>query len=67
MEYAKTFHSIEMDNSVLYQSKNAVWLMFKDNWHSSIYEYDFEKYHLRPYTNMPYKSKSLIHRMTCGL
>ena len=58
MEYAKTFHSIEMDNSVLYQSKNAVWLMFKDNWHSSIYEYDFEKYHLRPYTNMPYKSKS---------
>ena len=58
IEYAKAFHSIEMDKSVLYQTKEAVWLMFKDNWHSSIYEYDFEKYHLRPYSCMPYKSKS---------
>lgn len=58
MEYAKERYSIEMDKSVLYQSKDAVWLMFKDNWHSSIYEYDFEKYHLRPYSSMPYKAKS---------
>lgn len=58
MEYAKTFHLIEMDKSVLYQSKDAVWLMFKDNWHSSIYDYDFEKYHLLPFSNMSYKAPS---------
>lgn len=58
MEYAKRFHSIDVDKSVLYQTKDAVWLMFKDSWHSSIYEYDFEKYKLRPYSSLPYKAKS---------
>lgn len=58
MEYAKAFHSIEMDKSVLYQLKDTIWLMFKCNWHSSIYEYDFEKYSLRPYSNIQYKLKS---------
>lgn len=58
MEYGRSFYSLEVDKGVLYLSKDAVWLMFKDNWHSSIYEYDFEKYHLRPYSNLPYKAKS---------
>ena len=58
MEYGRSFYSLEVDKGVLYLSKDAVWLMFKDSWHSSIYEYDFEKYHLRPYSNLPYKAKS---------
>lgn len=58
MEYAKAFYSIEMDKSVLYQEKDTVWLMLKENWHSSLYEYDIEKFYLRPYSSMQYKSKS---------
>ena len=58
LEYARVIHSLEVDKSVLYQTKDAVWHMFKDNWHSSLYEYDFEKFHLRPYSNMPFKAKS---------
>lgn len=58
MEYGWVIHSIDVDKSVLYKTKDAVWLMFKETWRSSIYEYDFEKYHLRPYSSQPYKAKS---------
>lgn len=58
MDYAKTFHTIDKDKSVLYLKKDMVWLQLKVNWHGSIYEYDFEKFHLRPYSYMQYKSKS---------
>ena len=58
MDYAKTFHTLDKDKSVLYLKKDMVWLQLKVNWHGSIYEYDFEKFHLRPYSYMQYKSKS---------
>lgn len=57
-EYAKVFHSIETDKSVLFQSKGAEWPQLNERWHSSVYEYDFEKFHLRPYSFLPYEAKS---------
>lgn len=58
MEYAKFHHSMAVDKTVLYVSKSDTWPKLQVNWHSSVYEYDFEKFHLRPYSCMPYKSKS---------
>ena len=58
MDYAQYHYSIKSDKTVLYLSKGEEWQQLNVNWHGSIYEYDFEKYHLRPYSYMPYKSRS---------
>lgn len=58
MEYAKAHYSIGVDKTVLYLAKDMEWPLLNETWHSSIYEYDFEKFHLRPYSSMPYESRS---------
>lgn len=58
MDYACYHYSIKSDKSVLYLAKGEKWQQLKVNWHGSIYEYDFEKFHLRPYSYMSYKSRS---------
>lgn len=58
MEYAKVHNSLTVDKSVLFLAKEAKWPRKKENWHSSVYEYDFEKFHLRPYSMLPHKNRS---------
>ena len=57
MEYAKVHNSLTVDKSVLFLAKNAKWPKKKENWHS-VYEYDFEKFHLRPYSMLSHKNRS---------
>ena len=58
MEYAISHFSTILDKSVLYLSKNTTWPKSVEKLHSNLYEYDFEKYHLRPYSSLPYASNS---------
>ena len=58
MDYAISHFSIIVDKSVLYLSKNNTWPKSVERLHSSLYEYDFEKYHLRPYSSLPYANNS---------
>lgn len=58
MEYAKVHYSLTVEKSVLFLAKNAKWPKKKENWKSSVYEYDFEKFHLRPYSMLPHKNSS---------
>lgn len=59
MEYTKSHYSTEINKSVLYLAKKETWPQLQVDWHCSIYEYDFEKFHLRPYSYSPYRKKSL--------
>lgn len=57
-DYAKTVFSIEMDDSVLVLAKDAQWSAVSEEevWRSGVYDYDFEKFHIRPYSIMAYDS-----------
>lgn len=56
--YAKTVFSIEVDDSVLMLAKEAKWSAVSEQevWKSGVYDYDFEKYHIRPYSIIGYGS-----------
>ncbi|MCR5036624.1 MAG: hypothetical protein K6A73_04810 [Bacteroidales bacterium] len=58
MEYASSHFSIETDKSVLGLSKHDKWPKLKRTWNSSLYDYSFEKFSLRPYSSLPRKSRS---------
>lgn len=55
-DYGKTVFSIEVDDSVLMLAKEAKWSAVSEQevWKSGVYDYDFEKYHIRPYSIMGY-------------
>lgn len=52
MEYAQIHYSLEIDKMVLCLAKKEAWPQMAVDWHSSMYEYEFEKFHLRPYSNL---------------
>lgn len=57
-DYAKTVFSIEVDGSVLLLAKDSKWNAVSEEevWKSGVYDYDFEKFHIRPYSIMGYGS-----------
>lgn len=57
-DYAKVVCSIDVDDSVLILAKNAKWsaVSEKEIWKRGVYDYDFEKFHIRPYSIMGYDS-----------
>lgn len=59
-DYAEKVCKICVDKSVLKIAKAATWVNEYQNdiWVSGVYAYDFEKYHLRPYSTLSYNSKS---------
>lgn len=60
MEYAKVHFSMDEDKQVLYLAKDKEWLQLKEEWHSNLYEYEFEKFHLRPYSSLlSYRNRGL--------
>lgn len=78
-DYAHTVFWLDVDNAVLLLSKNDRWNTVKDEkiWKSGVYDYDFEKYHIRPYSVLGFNDTSeytsdelsnmILWRMTqCG-
>ena len=59
LDYAKNVFSIPVDRSILIQTKDDKWPQLKVQWRSRLYEYNFEKFSLRPYSNSPRSSRSL--------
>ena len=59
-DYAKKVFSMDVNDEVLLLGKDAQWgaANEKDVWKSGVYDYDFEKYHIRPYSIMAYDSHS---------
>lgn len=59
-DYAQVVFGMDMDRSVLGMAKDVKWDMEDENaiWKSGVYDYDFEKFHIRPYSVMGYDSKS---------
>ena len=57
-DYAQIVHGIAVDKTVLRVAKHDVWEAEDDKviWKSGVYDYDFEKYHLRPYSVMGYRN-----------
>lgn len=58
MDYAKKFHAVDKDKSVLYLRKEMAWKLIKVNWHGNFCSNDFEKFHLSPYSCMRDKTTS---------
>lgn len=60
-DYAKTVFHIEVENGVLVAAKDSVWhtMNSKEIWKSGVYDYYFEKYFIRPYSNQTYRSRSI--------
>lgn len=59
-DYAKKVFSMDVEDEVLLLAKDTQWgaVSEKDVWKSGVYDYDFEKYHIRPYSIMGYDSHS---------
>lgn len=60
-DYAKKVFSMDVEDSVLLLiTKDTQWgtVSKNDVWKSGVYNYDFEKYHIRPYSIMGYDSHS---------
>ncbi len=59
-DYAKKVFSLDVEDEVLLLAKDTQWgaVSEKDVWKSGVYDYDYEKYHIRPYSIMGYDSHS---------
>jgi len=58
MDYATIVFSITVDRAILIQAKDDKWPQLMVQWNSSLYEYSFEKFGLRPYSKSPRGSRS---------
>lgn len=59
-DFAEKVHNISVNRYLLTSSKFDVWeIEIEDNiWNSIVYDYDFEKFHIRPYSMDGYNQQS---------
>lgn len=59
-DYAKIVHKIDVNYDALRSAKESAWhtTEFNEIWKSVIIDYDFENYHIVPYSDIAYESHS---------